>query len=252
MRRYHFLAPSPVRIPSKDIAEKRSLAERSMTLKPDAPVDSISLLIGAEADRERHPSSQIFARTREYLYKRLPHLFVEQEPSEAEDEDRGGDGEAGDSEDSGPGFLGRVHSYNKLMHAHTKTQLDSLHTGTLPSYNKTMHAFTLNQLNQYRRLSKSETNSPRLAPKRSLLHSKMCTELSRLNLEELPHGPSNTPEQGHYRLQNVHGIDFRRLRRRSLTEPSIARDFAKVKSRDVAAAVVQLTISSVYGHFLLR
>ena len=202
----------------------------------DPPVDSVTLLIGAEADRERRRSSQISTASHEQIHRRLPHLFSGHDPGvdtgkdhEDEDED-----EDEDAEESGPGFLGRVNNYRRHMHAHTKHQLDSPATGTLPRYKKTMHAFTLNQLNHHRNLSKSETSSPHLEVKRSMLPSKMCNELSKLSLDELPHGPSNTPEKGEG-MGDVQGIDFRKLRRRSLTEPSVASDFAVVKTRDFGA-----------------
>lgn len=98
-----------------------------------------------------------------------------------------------------------------------------------------MHAFTLNQLNDERRISRSETNSPQIAAKQVLLPAKVCNELEKLSLDELPHGPVNTPEHGVRRASEVQGIDFRKLKRRSVTEP-ITRDFAMVKARDFAAS----------------
>jgi hypothetical protein len=54
-------------------------------------------------------------------------------------------------------------------------------------------------------------------------------------LDELPHGPSNTPETGlHYEeTEDVRREEFP-ARRRSLTEPSVVRDFAMVKERELA------------------
>jgi hypothetical protein len=142
-----------------------------------------------------------------------------------------------------PGFLGRVDSYNRLMHAHTKAQMDSPGTGTIPTYMKTMHAHTLNQLDEYRRASRSESNSPQLCGKQALLAAKIYNELTKLRMDEMPHAPFNTPEQSTRKVEPVVGIDFGKLRRRSLTTPCAARDFEVVESRDfavhpVAAAVV--------------
>jgi hypothetical protein len=137
-----------------------------------------------------------------------------------------------------PGFLGRVDSYNRLMHAHTKNQMQSPGTGTIPTYTKTMHAHTLNQLSEHRRKSKSEASSPRVQSRQVMLPLKVCQELSKLDLDEVTPAPVNTPEQPTHTLPPVIGIDFGKLRRRSLTTPSAARDFAAVEARDFAMAPV--------------
>ena len=141
-----------------------------------------------------------------------------------------------ETEEPYPGFLGRVESYRRLMHAHTKSQLTSPATGTLPAYTRTMHAFTQNQLHDHRRSSKSETSSPHIGPKQVVLPSKVRTELTKLSLDELPHGPSNTPEKGVHdvKVEDLTSGEFPAGRRRSLTEPSAVRDFAVVKERELA------------------
>lgn len=50
-------------------------------------------------------------------------------------------------------------SYSRLMHAYTKSQMTSPHTGTIPSYTRTMHAFTLAQLNHMEKTSFSAARS---------------------------------------------------------------------------------------------
>jgi hypothetical protein len=102
------------------------------------------------------------------------------------------DNETGPDE-AEPGFLGRVTSYSRLMHAHTQSQLDSPSTGTLPAYSKTMHAFTMNQMHSHR--SKSDTSSPQIGSKLAIMPSKVGSRMKGLNFYELPHGPSNMPEK---------------------------------------------------------
>ena len=213
--------------------------------KLDPPADSISLLIGAEADRGWRGSSQIPLNPSDQAHKRLPQLLSGSVPrtgstsadeNKAEDDSRDETGE--NEEETGPGFLERVNSHNRFMQAHTKHQIASPASRTLPSYTKTMHAFTLNQLNYSRRSSRSETSSPHIGVKGAVvLPSKVRGELTKLNLGELPHGPVNTPEQTP-RESDVQGIDFRKLKKRSVTEPVVTRDFAAVKCRDFAESFV--------------
>ena len=203
----------------------------------DPPADNISLLIGAQANRERRRSAQLSPTLHEPVHKRLPHLFAggSEPANEAEHVNEDGDDHSEETEEEpSPGFLGRVNSYSRLMHTHTKAQMKSP-TGTIPQYTRTMHAFTLNQLSHHHQKSKSETSSPHVGTRHALLPSKLCLELSKLSLDELPHGPSNTPEGDHGKPDEgiIEGIDFGKLRRRSLTEPSL-RDFAVVKARDFA------------------
>ena len=213
--------------------------------KLDPLADSISLLIGAEADRGRRGSSQIPLNPSDQAHKRLPQLFSGSAPrtgssgaDENKDEDDSKDEPGEDEEETGPGFLGRVNNYNRLMQAHTKHQIASPASRALPSYSKTMHAFTLNQLNSSRRSSRSETSSPHIGAKGAVvLPSKVRGKLTKLDLDELPHGPVNTPEQTP-REGDVQGIDFRKLKRRSITEPVVTRDFAAVKCRDFAESFV--------------
>ena len=207
---------------------------------PETPPDNVSLLIGAEADRERRRSSQISNTPPEQVHRRLPRLFSGQVTPESEDELTNFDQDKDESrvEAESPGFLGRVDSYKRLMHAHTKTQMKSPTTGTVPSYKKTMRAFTLNQLQRHRRASKSKTSSPQIGERQVIPPTKLRIELLKLSEDEHPHGPSNTPERDDDKVEDVQGIDFRKLRRRSLTDPTVSRDFVEVKSRDFAAAAV--------------
>ena len=225
-----------------------------MPFRPDAPADSVSLLIGAEADRAQRLSAQSYASSHDRVHKRFPLLFTEQisrpnNPNQNEE-----DGEERDSPhglqayeahhaESSAGFLGRVNSYNRLMHAHTKYQMDMPASGTLPSYSKTMRDFTLRQLDQHRLHSRSETSSPhtevklavRLADRCPVNPAKMIHELGELRLEELPSTPVKSPESTIARKQrDLLGIDFRKLKRRSITEPYVARDSTTVKYRDFA------------------
>lgn len=173
------------------------------------------------------------------MHRRLHSVFGGTVPGEAEE-----DGDSPKSEESeedraaDSGFLGRVHSYSRLMHAHTKEQLARPSISTLPSYQKTMHAFTLNQLNDHRRISLSETSSPRVgAPLANV--PKLNMEFSKLVLDEVPPAPGNTPELGGKAVgrgeSHVQGIDFRKLKRRSLTDPEMVRSLAAdVRARDFA------------------
>ena len=230
MRRDHLLTVH-MYISHLEIDVRKSLT-KSNRLDP-AP-DSISLLIGAEAGRSRRRSTQMSPSLHEQVHRRLPQLFSDHTDNADDDDGKNEtrESETEDEQEAGGGFLGRVTSYNRLMHAHTRNQM-SASTGTVPSYKKAMHAFTLNQFTHHQRISKSETSSPYIGHKQAILPSKLHGELSRWSVDEMPHGPSNTPEHGH-RGHDVQGIDFRKLKRRSITEP-IARDHTAVSRRDFAA-----------------
>ena len=198
----------------------------------------------------RRRSTQLPPSPHDSLHRRLPSFFsglvprsgpnsenVSPDRGSSEDESELAD-ETEDPDEPQANFLGRVHSYSKLMHAHTKSQLASPTTGTLPSYTRTMHAFTLNQLNHQRTVTKSATNSPQLAATGSrniILPRRICAELGKLSPDELPHNPSNTPEQGGQLARR--SAEAQRLRKRSLTEP-VPRDFAvaSVARKDFAMA----------------
>ena len=170
----------------------------------------------------------------EPVHQQLPNLFgCHLPPSPEVDDDHASDGQSTpDEAEQRENFLGRVQSYSKLMHAHTKYQLSSPSTNTLPSYTQTMHSFTLNQLNHHNDVPKSERASPQrgVSDRHVHLPLKACTELSKLSLSEVPAAPFNTPEPGV--LSEAAAIDFRKTKRRSVTEP-IPRDFS-TKSRDFA------------------
>lgn len=198
---------------------------------------------GSEADNNLTPnrrrSIQVPVSPQDRVHRRLPSLFSGTVlGSSADTEDASSDDDDGSSEDMErrENFLGRVHSYSKLMHAHTKLQLASPSTGTLPSYTRTMRAFTLNQLHGHnvQQEAKSEAPSPQLGVdgRQLFLPFKICSELSKLGLDDVPRNPSNTPEIGSKDTQRV---DVRMQKRRSVTEP-IPRDFAaSVKARDFGA-----------------
>lgn len=191
---------------------------------------------GDEGIRERRRSSKVSRNNSgEPIPRRLPQVFSGSVPGEEDDDRHNQESMDADPEEPPPGFLGRVESYRRLIHAHTKSQLASPATGTLPAYTRTMHAFTRNQLHDHRRSSKSETSSPHIGPKHAVLPAKVRKELTKLSLDEVPHGPSNTPEK------DLHGEKSEDLtknefptRRRSLTETSAVRDFAVVKERELA------------------
>lgn len=201
--------------------------------RPEAPADTIGLLIGAEANRERSRSAR--SSPRENMHRQLSPLRTEQCDS-SDPASPPQDSHAEDAEPSAD-FLGRVGSYNRLMAAHTKSQLDSPGTGTIPTYTKTMHAHTLHQLTDHRRLSKSEASSPHPIAGQAMLPGKISGELTTLASGAQP--PLNTPDQTARKVEPVLlGIDFGKLRTRSLTTPYAARDFAAVEATDFAPAAV--------------
>lgn len=232
----------------------------------DHPPDSINLLIGAEAHQKRRRSTQIPPSPAKEMHRRLHSVFGGTIPREGDSPDSAKTDASEDEEQedaTSPGFLGRVHSYSRLMHAHTKSQLARPDVSTVPSYKKTMHAFTRNQLESHRRASctqrQSETSSPQLgrgaAGARLAVASKLHAELEKLVLDEVPPAPGNTPEIGggggaagmggdvgsepHRGESHFHGIDFRKLRlqRRSITDPDMVRAAVSsgVRVRDFAA-----------------
>ena len=224
MRRHHFLALTK----SVERPTKQSSYAQLTSHRLQAHPGSISLLIGAEADRERRRSTQIPPSPREEQHRRLScqssatdgDYAYSRAPSESE----------ADTDEPGPGFLGRMNSYNRIMHAHTKSQLQSPATCTLPSYTKTMRAFTLNQLVRHRR-SNSESSSRRGSTQAEvILPSKLRMEVEKLSMDDVPHAPSNTPEGQH----DVQGLDFRKVKRRSVTEPILEHELNGIKRRDFA------------------
>jgi len=243
---------------------------------PEESTANGSATAAVEAKSRRHSaahyrrlSSQLpcspYAHAHAEVHRRLPQLFSEtpsrraaadheQHGSEVDEES---DGDADESHKRSKeeqdiisrrasvpdNFLGRVSSYNRLMHAHTKSQLNAPRNGTLPSYRRTMHAFTLNQLNHHRTLGVGITQSapstavtsPVQAP---AVPSKICTRLNRLNFDEIPHAPSNTPEQSTVRQPEDEDVDMDLprgiLNRRSVTEPLPREHVTAVKVRDFA------------------
>ncbi|TKA81373.1 hypothetical protein B0A55_02074 [Friedmanniomyces simplex] len=168
--------------------------------------------------QSRRSSSQLPLSPYREVHNRLPRLFSGHVPGVRSRADAGDDdGSSSDNDEPGDGenFLGRVQSYSKLMHAHSEAQLRRPSISTLPSYARTMHAHTMNQLSHHHKLAtQSATNSPQLGigGRTMMLPRQVCTELSRLSMEEVPN-PSNTPEVSHQ------GADARWVRKRSVTEP---------------------------------
>ncbi|EMC92771.1 hypothetical protein BAUCODRAFT_125747 [Baudoinia panamericana UAMH 10762] len=198
-----------------------------MSLPPGTDID---IRLG----HSRRRSTQLPPSQHDHVHRRLPRLFSGHIPGSNEDggDESSDDGSQSEAIELRDNFLGRVHSYSKLMHNHTRLQLESPTGGTLPSYTKTMHAFTLNQLNHHRvtTTTKSLTASPWLGSesRQSALPSNVCLCLSKLSLGEVPRGPSNTPEHG---LKSFEGL---MVNRRSVTEPA-PRGFAVVvQTRDFA------------------
>ena len=192
---------------------------------------------GGDTIRDRRRSSQISTiSSRDSPPKALAQLFSGLLPGQSNhDESSASSAEAEtEADEAEPGFLGGVTSYSRLLHAHTQSQLDSPSTGTLPAYSKSMHAFTINQLRSQR--SKSETSSPDLRSKLATTPSKLRKRPKELNLDEIPHGPSNTPEKDgvNEKIELDKTLESPVGRRRSLTDPSAVKDFAVIKDRDLA------------------
>lgn len=196
----------------------------------------------------RRRSTQLPPSPHDSVHRRLPSFFsglvprsgsnsenVSPDAKSSDEEDEPGE-DTEDADEPPANFLGRVYSYSKLMHAHTRSQLASPTTGTLPSYTRTMHTFTLNQLNHQKIMTKSTTNSPQLAVpggRNIMFPRRLCAALGKLSLDELPHNPSNTPEQGGQLPRRY--AEAQRMRKRSLTEP-VPRNFAvsRVARKDFA------------------
>ncbi|KAH9844806.1 hypothetical protein Tdes44962_MAKER01353 [Teratosphaeria destructans] len=141
-------------------------------------------------------------------------------------------------------FLGRVQSYQKLIHAHTKSQMRSPTSGTLPSYTRTMYVHTLNQLNVHKNAAISAMASADdglargVAGRHMMLPHKICAALDQLGRDEVPAGPSNSPEQTSEGIARLKA-SLQHRRQRSLTEP-VPRDFATtgtVQTRDFGMPV---------------
>ncbi|KAK1066237.1 hypothetical protein LTR12_001725 [Friedmanniomyces endolithicus] len=148
-------------------------------------------------------------------------------PSRAKADDDESSSSDSDETEGEENFLGRVQSYSKLMHTHTEAQLRRPSTSTLPSYARTMHAHTMNQLShQHKLATQSAATTPQLGTGRGavVLPRQVCTELSRMTLDEVPN-PSNTPDL------SQRGADAPWVRRRSVTEP-IPREFAASVARE--------------------
>jgi hypothetical protein len=171
-------------------------------------MEAVHYHINQDPDRRRSTTRLSLS----LAHRHIPHLFAGHIPSSRianEELDSEGDDDVhhdqvtegspeSGSPDNGSNFLGRVQSYSKLMHAHTKAQLE---IGTLPSYTKTMREHTLKQLDAHKQATgNTASHSPQLGlnGRHMMLPLKICTELTKLSLDEGVKGPSNTPEQkGH-------------------------------------------------------
>ena len=176
------------------------------------------------------------------VHTRIPRLFSNygaRSSTDSRDDSRGGE-ESEEEEDGNGDFLARATSYSRLMHAHTKGQLDRPGVATLPSYTRTMHVFTLNQLNHMENsfgTTKSETSSPHIGAKMTAL-PRVSAELGRMTLEEEPQGTLNTPEAPLRAPINDLAVAIpvptQAQRKRSVTEPA-PREYMAPKAIDVAA-----------------
>lgn len=193
------------------------------------------------------------------VHRRLPSLCSDRVPGTQDSDSPGSDATSipdevlGGSGEEHPdavaqrerqaNFLGRVDSYSRLMHAHTRFQLGGPTINTLPSYSRTMHAHTLNQLHAHG--SDTETVTLAQAEPTALLSRQIPTTLARLHLEEPP-APNNTPVTGTVIVPGLSGtssgllgglsgewtqsgLDMGKLRKRSTTDP-VPRDFAYAPS----------------------
>lgn len=131
-----------------------------------------------------------------------------------------------DEQQSGGSLFGRVHSYSRLMHAHTKVQIES---------NKRNDIAMAAKLNNSRAVSRtrSETSSPHIGAKQAILPSPVCAELQQLTIDEAPVPPCPPPENGHRQEPPI--AVKRGMKQRSTTQP-IPRDFA-VSAKKPAAVV---------------
>lgn len=202
--------------------------------------------MGTETNNQRRSISRLHHP--EELHRRLPRLFSDRRSPTSEPDDSNSvqstQDDGSDAERS-PGFLGREHSltsissmngYSRLMHTHTKSQMDSPGMGTIPTYAKTMHAHTLVQLREHRRASRSEANSPTLGSGMAMVPTKVCQELTRSRIDDVPAPPDNTPDHPFAKVETVVRSDLGKLRRRSLTTPYAARDFAVIAGRELAVS----------------
>ncbi|KAK0925378.1 hypothetical protein LTR29_012202 [Friedmanniomyces endolithicus] len=207
------------------------LCDATISLMPVAPA------AGDEGERicpqtERDPTQPPPSPHRE-VHNFLTRLFSSSGPSvpsRAKADDDECSTSDSDETEGEKNFLGRVQSYSKLMHTHTEAQLRRPSTSTLPSYARTMHEHTMNQMNQHHKLAtQSAATTAQLGTGRGavMLLRQVCTELSRMTLDEVPN-PSNTPDL------SQRGADAPWVKRRSVTEP-IPREFAvSVARKDFA------------------
>lgn len=200
-------------------------SRRSAFLEVERPADSISLLLGAEADRERWHAAFLpaaSARSSPKRTSRIPRSNAKAlEHSESANEPV-------EDERASPETLNRVESYSRIMQAHTRTQMESPSSGTIPSYRKTMHAFTLNQFSHSRRSSTSNVDQHRAESGLVRMPVSLDKQADVTSPQTMLRVPLNTPAAqaigvaGPGRGDEVHGIDFRKLKRNK-TEPYAAR-----------------------------
>lgn len=206
----------------------------------DAPDDNISHLIGADKDRERRKSAQNTPNSHEQIHRRLPRLFSHE--SETSTDDEGEVDDAGTTISMNPkaarslsGLRSRLDSYSRTMREHTKAQVRRPAIGTVHSYTKTMHAFTSNQMSSAR-ATRRDTSSTGAEASQAVPPAQLYGGLSKLNISRDAGTSANSPPDCRQREKVVHDVDLRRLKRRSVTEPtSISRDFATSKAKDLAA-----------------
>lgn len=171
----------------------------------------------SEYNEDRRAGSQLSVSSRDSASARLRQIFSNLVPDVTEEQENHGDGRR----DS---LLLRVHGYSRVMHAHTKWQMDFFSINSIPSYQRTMHAFTLNQFNHHRNSSstKSETSSPHIEAQQAMLPSLVCADPT---IDGAPAPPCNSPSPEHCE-QRVARSGCKPPRRDN--EP-VPRDFAAVR-----------------------
>ncbi|CAK3822326.1 Hypothetical predicted protein [Lecanosticta acicola] len=155
---------------------------------------------------------------RQIVSNLVPEATLTQASGEDEEEEE-------EEEEANKGAVVRVHSYSRMMHAHTRQQIDHMSSPkphSLPNYQKSMHALTLDQIKlphnsivAHRRVSSGETGSLHIKAQQSILPSPVCVDLNQLTIDEAPVPPCNSPSPGERIL-----IDERKgMRGRSTTQP---------------------------------
>ncbi|EME88620.1 uncharacterized protein MYCFIDRAFT_79974 [Pseudocercospora fijiensis CIRAD86] len=189
----------------------------------------------ARSKRSSGGSFQLVVSSHNRASGRLRQIFPYVDPDVLNENEEGD--EAREDEQKRSMWLGRVNSYNRMMHAHTMYQMEGK---TMPGYKKTLHAFASpqNQEDVHGTASKSETSSPHLGARRGVWPSPVSAQLSQLTIDDAPIPPANSPspEQQHvHRPPSIRGLKPRRA-----TEP-VPRDFAQGRSEGKKASSIRFS-----------